>query len=444
MTLKDLAVTPILLIIIFIVALQVRKRVSYGISYRYFLPALGLKIFGAIMLGVIYQFYYGGGDTFNYWTHGSEHVYHAFMDNFFQGLRLWLNGTSHLPETFEYSTKIWYFKDSASYQIIRIAALFDIITFHTYSATAALFAVFSFSGLWALYQAFLRFYPQLIHWLAISVLFIPGVIFWGSGLLKDTITLGATGWVVYSVVDIYTSKQLRISTLAILVLSIYLIATIKVYILLCLIPGFLVWVYIDRMRVIKSTAIKLIIGPILVLLVGLVGYVAIDQVGQIDQKYALANIPERVRITAYDIAYGWGAGAGSTYSLGEIEPTYFGILKLAPRAIFVSLFQPFLWQSNNILMLIAALESSLILLITVFILFRTGLSNNIYIIRTRPIVSFSILFAISFAFAVGVSSYNFGTLMRYKIPMLPFYLSGMLMLYFENQALRAKSFKNSV
>ena len=29
--------------------------------------------------------------------------------------------------------------------------------------------------------------------------------------------------------------------------------------------------------------------------------------------------------------------------------------------------------------------------------------------------------ALVFAFAVGVSTYNFGTLMRYKIPVLPFY-----------------------
>ncbi|MEP2024099.1 MAG: hypothetical protein ABJI85_05525, partial [Reichenbachiella sp.] len=39
-----------------------------------------------------------------------------------------------------------------------------------------------------------------------------------------------------------------------------------------------------------------------------------------------------------------------------------------------------------------------------------------------PIVLYCLTFSLLFAFAVGVSTYNFGTLMRYKIPVIPFYL----------------------
>ena len=43
-------------------------------------------------------------------------------------------------------------------------------------------------------------------------------------------------------------------------------------------------------------------------------------------------------------------------------------------------------------------------------------------------VLFCFIFAITFAFAVGISSYNFGTLVRYKIPFMPFYLSGLFIM----------------
>ena len=39
---------------------------------------------------------------------------------------------------------------------------------------------------------------------------------------------------------------------------------------------------------------------------------------------------------------------------------------------------------------------------------------------------FSMLFALLFAFAVGVSTYNFGSLMRYQTPLVPFYFIAMV------------------
>jgi hypothetical protein len=46
-----------------------------------------------------------------------------------------------------------------------------------------------------------------------------------------------------------------------------------------------------------------------------------------------------------------------------------------------------------------------------------------------PYVLFCLVFSLIFAFAVGISSYNFGALSRYKIPCLPFYGAFILILY---------------
>lgn len=77
-------------------------------------------------------------------------------------------------------------------------------------------------------------------------------------------------------------------------------------------------------------------------------------------------------------------------------------------------------------MLLSAIESFLFLVITVFLLFRFPMAfvkafgdSNIL---------FCFIFSLVFAFGVGVSTFNFGTLARYKIPLLPFYSLGLVLM----------------
>jgi ABC-type uncharacterized transport system permease subunit len=47
----------------------------------------------------------------------------------------------------------------------------------------------------------------------------------------------------------------------------------------------------------------------------------------------------------------------------------------------------------------------------------------------NKMVLLCVLFSLIFSLAVGLTSGNFGTLMRYKIPMMPFYFSALAMIY---------------
>jgi hypothetical protein len=73
-------------------------------------------------------------------------------------------------------------------------------------------------------------------------------------------------------------------------------------------------------------------------------------------------------------------------------------------------------------MVLSALESLFFLYLTVSAVFGTGLKKTFAIVSNHPIVAASLVFSITFAFAIGVSTSNFGTLVRYKIPIMPFYL----------------------
>ncbi|MEM9340455.1 MAG: hypothetical protein AAGA66_17100 [Bacteroidota bacterium] len=253
MGLKDLIVTPIYLILFTILAIWIRPYVTNKQTRKYFLPALWLRFFGAIALGLIYQFYYGGGDTINYWEHGSRWIYEAFNDDPATGLKLLLSngGVRSLDVTYAYSSRIWLFRDPAAYMVIRIASVFDFFTFHTYSATALFFAVFSFSGTWALFSAVQKKYPSATKQIAIAILFIPSVIFWGSGILKDTITLGSLGWITWALIRWIDLKKYDLVSAFLFLLSFYLIFFIKKYILICYLPMVMVWIFFKNIKNIK-------------------------------------------------------------------------------------------------------------------------------------------------------------------------------------------------
>src|SRR5690606_35076418 len=60
--------------------------------------------------------------------------------------------------------------------------------------------------------------------------------------------------------------------------------------------------------------------------------------------------------------------------------------------------------------------------IVCYILLRNPPLKLLKIVMGEPLVMFFLIFTIIFSFAIGVSTFNFGTLARYRIPMLPLFV----------------------
>lgn len=422
--LRDFVVTPIWLIMIYVLAYFIRPYVTDKINRRYFFPALTIKIIGALAVGFIYQFYYNGGDTYNYHTHGSRHIWEAIMDSP-DGFNLIFGGD--VTGLYQYYSRIPFYTDSGSYFIVRIAALFDLITFSSYSATAILFAVISFVGMWFFFKAFYEQLPHLHRWIALSAFFIPSVFFWGSGLLKDTITLASVGAMTFALKRILIDNKLQLGSVLLFLIGAYFIFSTKKYILLCFLPAAIFWIYFSNLNRIRSLAMRILLIPFILLVVIGSGYWAVLKVSESDVRYSLSKIPETAKITAYDIAFQTGRDAGSTYNLGELDGTFRNMISKTPQAINVALFRPYLWEVRNPLMALSALESFAILLFTLYVLI---IRRSVFFrMITDPNIIFCLVFCLTFAFAVGISTYNFGTLSRYRIPLLPFYLMALGLMF---------------
>lgn len=428
MELRDFLVTPILIILVYITAYVVRPYVTNELTRKYFFWGLTVRIAGALFLGILYQFYYSGGDTFNYHTHGSRVIWEAFMESPSDGLALIFSSGEDQQIAYKYSSQILFWGDSGSYFIVRLAAIFDLFTFSTYSATAILFALLNFTGMWLFFTVFAKQFPAQRKWIAVAVLFIPSVVFWGSGVLKDSVVLACIGILTYCVKKLFIDRRFSVSGIAMMLAAVIVIYNVKIYVLLCFLPAMLLWIYASEFYKIRSAVLKALLVPFVLALIVVSGFYAVVKIGEDDKRYALENLSRTARITAYDIGFYTGKNAGSGYSLGELDDSFTGMLKLAPAAVNVSLFRPYLWEVRNPLMALSAAESFVLFILTLYILFRKR--SLFFRALGDPNVLFCLVLSVTFAFAVGVSTFNFGTLARYKIPLLPFYALALILIYY--------------
>ena len=431
----DFVVAPIYFLIYFLVAYAIRTKVSTQAMRPYYLPALMLKFLGALSVGVIYYFYYKGGDTINYFDHGSKWIWHAFLDHPSKGLRLIFGPRDYALDLHPYYKHIWFYKDPVSFTVVRVSAFFGLFTFHTYVATAFCFAMLGFSGLWAMYAALLMRYPGNERFFAYAIFFMPSLFFWSSGILKDTLAMGGMGWMVFGVVYALYGKKHTFIAFVPMILGSVLVYSIKPYILLCFAPALGLWFFLHVTSQVQPKALRIIMRPIGLLIGGGVGFYMLQVVGSSHEKYALENILATSQEVARDIYYLSGKNATSRYYLDGYDGTVAGMFRVLPQAINVSLFRPYLWEANNPLMMLSALESLVMLLITLHTIIKswgrnTGWYKDYFLLLL-------IIFSLTFGFAVGVSTFNFGSLVRYKIPLLPTYMCALVII--QSKARRSKS-----
>lgn len=411
------------------------------------MPAFALKIFGAIFLGLIYQYYYKGGDTLNYW-HQSTVINSSFNESIVTWLKMITSNADYYDvDVYQYTSQlIWYGGDSPEYIVSVIGAVLGVFTMTTYLPMSVLFSALSFIGVWKMYIVFTKLYPRLTKQMSYAILFIPSVIFWGSGFMKDTITLSCLGWVIHFVYKIfYLNKRIVFNTFFALLL-LYIVFVIKTYILVAFLPALLLWCVGLLSYRIKDTRL-IIFTRYFLYAVSIVGLVVVGGKVQTELfgEYNVESLGYKSFVTR-DYLYRVSMEQdGSGYTLGDMDPTLLGMLEKAPAGINVTLFRPYPWEARKPIVMISAAESLFYLIFTILVVFRNNPIRVVQRILSDETLQFCIIFTLVFAFAVGISTSNFGSLVRYKIPCLPFYTAFLIILFYppkEELVLREKRDKS--
>ena len=119
--------------------------------------------------------------------------------------------------------------------------------------------------------------------------------------------------------------------------------------------------------------------------------------------------------------------SSSVYNIGSIDGSISNFLLIAPKALSVSIFGPYLWEIRNPFMLLSGLESFIFLFLTLKI-FKF---KNLKIIYKNPILIFCAIFFIIFGVSIGIATANYGSLVRYKVPLIPFLWTFLIVLNYQ-------------
>ncbi|MBC9810850.1 hypothetical protein H9Y05_00030 [Crocinitomicaceae bacterium CZZ-1] len=388
------------------------------------------KLFFSFVFGLFYLFFVEqGGDTFSYWTSSGaikKLLFHNF-DNFWEVMTN-PPTTERLYGLFNYNTGYPYrfiYLEEESFFVAKILAFFRIITFDSYFACTALFAFIAANATWKIYTITSQLGIFNRRLLPVFVLFLPSVAFWSSGVSKDTVVFVSILFIIYYLYKVLKTPGPFFSKLAywwwLLFFTVIIYHTRPFILYAMLIPLILMYSTSIINKIQSFAILRLLIKS--VIYVGITGafvYVIayFSAVDLLNSSSALSD----AMIVQQDFEQNtsvYGGDDGKRYSLGEIEYTPVGILKVVPASIIAGIYRPFLWEALRPSLIFNGLESVFFVALTIWF-FVNKFRFRLKVIQSNEILMFAAGFVLVIAFMAGFTSIIFGVLVRIRAPLLPF------------------------
>ena len=444
MGLLDIILFPFYVLLFHLYYSNARKKIANPQLRFYHKYAFWVKIIGSLAI-TIFNIYISLGDSTTLYYREGYGLY-----------KLILNDSDHLKWFFTAGidfdqnlitdpANTGYYRSEANFFIIKLVAFFSLFCFGKYIIINLFFSMLAFSGIWKLFLFFYERYPNYHKKMAIAVLFLPTLVFWSSGALKDPVCMCMLGWLTFSVYNGFYKKRKILLNSVVAIIAMMVISIVKPYILFSYLPFFILYLILVNLHLIKNTFTK--ISVILFIALGsIIGlYVASEKLQEEMGNLALDKLGESVK-TQQNNFINMADRAESSFSLGvEYDGSLGSLAKMAPAAINATLFRPYIWESKKISTLLSSLESLSLMFFFLFVLKTAGPIRFLQTIFKDPMILFCLLFSVLFAFFIGATTLNFGTLVRYKIPCMPFFIIALVLIYEYNKPIKkAHSTKQAV
>jgi hypothetical protein len=436
---SDLLFLPVYIAIFYSIFASRRKRYTDPILQHYHKIGFWAKILAVVAFTVFNGKISMGDSYLLYYTEGIN-IKRMILEHPANINMLFMKGPEFDQTLLANPLNEGYFKSENNYLVTKISCFFSFFSMGTYVTTNMFFGMIAYTGAWRLFRFFYDQYPDLHKKFAIAILYFPTVIFWSAGVLKDSICVAALGWLTYALYEsLFKKRNVPVNTI-IAIGAGYTLLILKAYILVSYLPFFILYLFLKNVSLIKNKFLQLAV------VVGL-AFLSINIFSQVMStittsvgEYATEDVAGSV--SKYQAAYA-GVESRSSYSLGvEFDGSISSLLKLAPMAITVTLFRPFLWEASSAAALLSSVESLLVMYLTITVLIMYGFRGFFSAISKEPTVLYCLLFSVLFALFVGATTGNFGSLVRYKIPCMPFYVVGMFIIEYQGKKIRGKTNKS--
>ena len=439
LTYFDILLVPIYLVIILLVCSRIKsKNIAQFQEYKYFTKGLVFKLLGVSAFISIYLFYYGGGDTINYFK-GARAVGNLLLEDFEKGFAVLFNTSSNYNHLSSFNSSTGYpavymWRDPSTFGVSRYSALFYLLGAKSFVTTSFLVCCFSYIGIWKFYRLLNMLYPGYEKGLAYIVLFLPSIAFWGSGIMKDSYTVSAACWLTYNFYMVFILRKKVIVNSIFLLFNLFIIVNMKPYVILSLLPGIILWLNSAYLKQIKNIFLKILIFPLISVVILLIGVYVFQNLSSLMGVYGeVDSAIEQAQVIRSDLLRSDQYGSNN-YDIGKFDGSFISLISVAPNAIFTALFRPFLWEIGSPTMIFSALENFILIVFTFFTLIRISPFSVLGTLVKEPFLFYCLIFSILFAFGVGIAGTNFGAMVRYKTPLMPFFFSMIYLLFKNNKS----------
>jgi hypothetical protein len=302
------------------------------------------------------------------------------------------------------------------------SGLAHYLTFDSYIGSSLVFAVVGFVGQVLIYRTFTSLYPdaRVRNWWRVGVLFLPSLNFWSSGMLKDTLGLFGLGCAFWGLHSFLSGNRLR--HFAIMVLGVYTLMLFRGQVMPVLLISAAPLVFgLAPSRARTSSWLPRAVrrSVSLAMIVAVCAFVARSEQRFVVSESVLQDFAkERQKYV--------DQSGGSTVIDKETRidaRSGLAVLAFWPEAMLLALYRPYLWEGlASPTMFFASLENSVLLILTVrLVLLNMNRASVADAVRS-PVLLECLIFVAVFSFGVGFSTPNLGSVSRYRLPMVPYFI----------------------
>ncbi len=381
----------------------------------YFWPALVLKFAAGIALGLVYKYHYIVGDTFGFFEDACKltELFWSAPGTYFNFL---VAGDESDPVL-----GLLLNTQSRSLFLVKVVSLIAIFTRDNYWIISLYFSLVSFWAGFLLFQKVSTAFPATKLAAAIAFLFFPSVVFWSSGIIKESLALAGLFILVRVYIALLTNSKLSWWEYLLTPIAAIIVWNLKYYWMAVFIPvsitTLLTHVIAQRTKLKSNTRIVIWVASFLVVCFG-VTLVHPNFYLENFLQVLVENYNQFIRISPHENVVHY-----------QLEPTWASVIRNSPLALMSGFFRPFFWEAHNFLQLVVSIEN-----LFLFGLFIVALSKwrSINASPYRLLIFSSVVYIVILCIFLALSTPNFGTLARYKIGFQPFLA---FLLLAENSAL---------
>jgi len=413
----------ILSILYFCIFLIVINKISFFnddvIPKKWFLGVFGFKILFSVLLTLIYTYYYtdrSTSDIYKYFD-DSKIMFDALKTkpvDFFKMLFGFDNDSEYFDKTYYTNMRFWYrsydstmFSDS--HIIIRFNALLRCISFGNIYVHNVFINFISLLGLTALFKFFKPFFENRTKALFYAIFLIPSVLFWGSGLLKESFIFFGLGFLLLTIQQLFI--YFKWYYLPLILLSFIFLLYTKFYVLVALLIPLLSYIIYQKSKS-KNVVVSTLLTIGILFVLAIVGWLAKDF-----NPFELI-INKHLEFQRFNTKL----PSNSSFVI-PILSDWWSVIKYSPTAWINTFVRPYLWESKSPFVLISSLENMMFIgLLILAILYPNRKNVNWYY------VVFCLSFVLVLFSIIGLTVPIFGALVRYKVPGLPFLAIALLFL----------------